>query len=841
MGTRKISRLSSVNMMGILLIGIPFLFHLGVVAVMAEWMYSSLAALRIEEESRTLITSSSRIMRTAAGAGVTAAVYSMTGVSAIKERFLDLRKDLDREIVSLERYVRNKKEKKLLVRDLLAGTRAAGEQLGELIEKSNGQVRLGKKTVSPPLDRAGTALKTLLRTEHVQTKEAARIRDKKNRQVENLIKTAILIDVCIAFVVAYLIYRLLISRLARVRLNIRRFSQDSHYDDAGYGHDEISLVNRQLSTIAKRFALNKEANHKNVLFLKEALKVPLASLVENISILMTEQALTGKAKEKLDSCITALSRANNMIDRLTRIDTLAEQSVQHQLSRFDLIALIEESKGAIESPEKVTLQVRYPAGENKLELEADRNRISQLLAALLHSSQNDTRVSQIEIDVKQEERVVEIRFVENGVNKPSILRGAIHNSFGNENINNDLETCWAAVDSHDGKISVETKDDAKSTVWIRLPVASGRGRSVATGGFLSSLAHSSLMRRILAISLPPVLLTTMSAIVLLTFADQTSKLIHRESLSQEMVLILNEVMIDSTNAFRSMIGTLLGSAGKAQHVAHYTSRRDEHLKSFEALSGIKTNELAEDFNRTFRRWEGILESRPAAADSEDWRELVDIGDVVGIIRDTTRINDKIDRLVSLEQTQLENQQKHLNASLDNLKVCLLTSTCLTLIVAIQAYLLFRKRFANRMANVLSNTERLIAKEPMIDPVPGEDELAELDFSFQAAVSRLRNLDEIKTQTASIVNHDIRTPLFLVRNVLFMMHRGVWGENSGTTEKALSDCVDLVDRLTRLCLLLIELEKTGLDEASREDMLSRHQQAIADLHEISPASARAMDL
>lgn len=843
MDSGKTSKQSSVNMLGVLLIGIPFLFYLGIVLVMVWWTYSSQAVLRVEENSRTAIYLSNKIMRTAVNAAVVAVTYSVTDAATFKQRFEKLRKQLDKETIALERHVKNQREMKLIVSDLLFETRSAGNQMGLLIENENGQIRQARVTLSTPLDRAGSALKSFLQSERVRAKEAARVRDKQSKQIANLIMSYIVINVFTTVVIAYLIYRLVVSRLAQLKLNFKRFSRDGLFDRVDYGKDEIARLDRQLATIARRYAVDKQTSLQRALFLKKALKVPMGSLLESLSTLANDQTLSEKASGKLDSCVVALVKADGMINRLIEVMNLAEHSASGRVSssRCSLADLVDS---LAKDSERVVVQTRYPGGNSKLEIEADRDQVFQLFSLLLESSNCDTRVSRVEIDIRREGRFIEIRFVEHGVNNPSILRRAIQSvEQGNDNqkarFSNNLETCCSIIDCHEGQISVETNDKASSTLRIRLPTAQGQLKAT-TSDFLSSLTRSRLMQRILSISLPPLLLTTIVAIVLLFFANKTADLLHHESQSQEMVLSLNEVMIDSTDAIHSTIDSMLGRPGANQNVARYRAKRTAHLKSFEFLSGVKTNGLAEDFDQTFSRWEEILKSSSKNADANaGWKDFVSLGDLIAIVRDTKRIDSKIDNLVDLEQVLFKEQNEKLYASLNNLIICLIVSTCLTVLVAMQAYINLRTQFYRRMTNVLSNTSRLLANEPMIDPLPGEDELAELDFSFHAAVSRLRGLEDLKVQIASLVDHDIRTPLSLVRNLLHMMRSGVWGENTHETDQRVSNCIGQVDCLTRFCLLMVELESIGLDESSRSELFDHHHEAITDLRAISPDSARAL--
>lgn len=163
---------------------------------------------------------------------------------------------------------------------------------------------------------------------------------------------------------------------------------------------------------------------------------------------------------------------------------------------------------------------------------------------------------------------------------------------------------------------------------------------------------------------------------------------------------------------------------------------------------------------------------------------------------------------------------------------------MSVVIATVLMIFFVRNVTERIALLVSNSRLLGDRQPLLSPLTGNDELAELDRSFRAADQSLRNLEEMKRDFYHMVAHDLRSPLSGVSMTIGMFKSGMFGEPS---EKAMAKYA-LVERSVANMLSLVndilEIEKLSAGKMPLElvvtNSTSMVQQTVHSIESLAGA-------
>jgi signal transduction histidine kinase len=148
-----------------------------------------------------------------------------------------------------------------------------------------------------------------------------------------------------------------------------------------------------------------------------------------------------------------------------------------------------------------------------------------------------------------------------------------------------------------------------------------------------------------------------------------------------------------------------------------------------------------------------------------------------------------------------------------LKLALLAGLGADLIIVALIAASFNRGTHRRLSVLVENIRRLAAKQSLLNPLDGQDEIANIDNAFHSmakaladAAERELEIERLKRRFVALVSHDLRTPLASLRIFLSGL-----AENQPALEEAqVRDRAQMqaqnVDRLMSLLNDLLELEK-----------------------------------
>jgi signal transduction histidine kinase len=162
-------------------------------------------------------------------------------------------------------------------------------------------------------------------------------------------------------------------------------------------------------------------------------------------------------------------------------------------------------------------------------------------------------------------------------------------------------------------------------------------------------------------------------------------------------------------------------------------------------------------------------------------------------------------LLELSETTTRDTEEVTSPKLrENMRILLKFALAFSVLFALLGAALFSKQMAARLALVGENADKLAKGEPLLEPIGGTDEVAELDNHLHYAANLLDEAKRMRQEVTAMITHDLKTPLQSVRSYLEMLDAGLLGELNGqgkrllaTTESASQHMVGLIDSVLQL--------------------------------------------
>ena len=128
-----------------------------------------------------------------------------------------------------------------------------------------------------------------------------------------------------------------------------------------------------------------------------------------------------------------------------------------------------------------------------------------------------------------------------------------------------------------------------------------------------------------------------------------------------------------------------------------------------------------------------------------------------------------------------------------------------LLLALSLILFINKDLSKRLALLMNDAQRLARRQPLAEPVPGDDELFYLDLALHDAASDLQKAFEYRASLMQMVAHDLRSPILSCRISLAILSESELANLTAKGQKQFAAINSNLDRLVNLIngLLLIE--------------------------------------
>lgn len=168
--------------------------------------------------------------------------------------------------------------------------------------------------------------------------------------------------------------------------------------------------------------------------------------------------------------------------------------------------------------------------------------------------------------------------------------------------------------------------------------------------------------------------------------------------------------------------------------------------------------------------------------------------------------DPVDKLVTEEHDLHKEDLSELESIRSNLQSAVGTGLVLNIVLTLLLAFYLTHSISRRIVVVKANTERLIARKPLLPSIGGHDEIAALDAVFHSAAKDLQEVDHFREQLVLTVRNQLQTPLAHVRSVLHLLSEGILCELTDKAKSRVDTAERDANRLLRLINDLLDVQK-----------------------------------
>ncbi len=211
------------------------------------------------------------------------------------------------------------------------------------------------------------------------------------------------------------------------------------------------------------------------------LRTPIMPILVNVELL-TEKL--GSDNDEIKIIVRNAKRLHRLTDNILSVTRIESKTLTLKKETFDINALIEnvikDEKAHIEN-KNVTITVKNDG--HPIDIEADRDRIAQVISNVLHNAIKFTKTGTITIMSKVQDDDVTVSVKDNG---PGIDHQIIPILFSKFVTKSDRGTglglyiCKNIIEAHDGKIGAENSPDGGAIFSFRLPVKNKHSHTNST-------------------------------------------------------------------------------------------------------------------------------------------------------------------------------------------------------------------------------------------------------------------------------------------------------------------------------------------------------------------------
>ena len=313
--------------------------------------------------------------------------------------------------------------------------------------------------------------------------------DDKAQKARNLTRQLLLLGVAVnvglAFVLAYYFSQSVAKRLLVVRENTSRLARRQQLVPAIGGDDEIAELDNAFHSAAHELSELEQFKQQLIGIVSHELKTPLSAMQVNIALM--SGGITGelppKAQQKVRILETNVNRLIRLINDLLDIEKLEAGKFELVIRPCSIAVIVEssiESVRAFAEERKVAIDFMP---ERDYMIDADYDRIVQVVINLLSNAvKYSPENSQVLVESKEIENLVELRVIDRGRGVPESHREKIFDRFQQVEKSDEttkggtglgLAICKAIVEQHNGTIGVESAMGEGSVFWFRLHKAAG--------------------------------------------------------------------------------------------------------------------------------------------------------------------------------------------------------------------------------------------------------------------------------------------------------------------------------------------------------------------------------
>ncbi|UZD92200.1 PAS domain-containing sensor histidine kinase [Cognatishimia activa] len=283
---------------------------------------------------------------------------------------------------------------------------------------------------------------------------------------------------------------MLTGATARSKTTFRMRHEDGHYvwiqSNAGVSERDASGMPRRISGVHIDVSEEMErerAKDEFVAMISHELRTPLTSVLGALK--MANSGALGELPGPIGNLLQLAQRNSNrllhLVNELLDFKSLESGTLSYEMTELDAREVASDAtmsmEGYLQDGQKIKLTA--PDGEAPLHLEADVNRLQQILANLLsNAAKFSPAESEIELELTQDGDMLQFAVRDHGPGVPEELQGRMFQRFTQaksgekrkfKSTGLGLSICKQMTEGMGGQIGYFNNEDGGATFWVRLP------------------------------------------------------------------------------------------------------------------------------------------------------------------------------------------------------------------------------------------------------------------------------------------------------------------------------------------------------------------------------------
>lgn len=664
-------------------------------------------------------------------------------------------------------------------------------------------------------------------------KSSAELNDRfheQERELKNILQLSILASIIVSVITGLLFTWSVIQRLQTVASNIRSMENHKEMLDTVGGNDEIAALNKSVQETDRRIRQAEEFQAQTARIVANELKEPLDLLATYLQKLLDEgfTSLTADGKQRLERSLQEVDRLRTLTRDLLSLDKISRAGWDLQIAEVDLANI---AATAVDTVKDFASSV-FVSIETKLtevRVMGDSARLQQIALNLLTNAiKFSKRGKCIVVVTETEGRFGKLSVTDHGTGIPDDFQNLIFGKYEQASREDSTEKGGSGlglaiskklIETQQGKMGFNSKLGKGSTFWFMLPLQStessaasdlpkAASNSPKAGDMSETTEVLTPSTRETAAPLDneeriPVRPTLWLNGLLIVFLPMVLQL----ATIGLLWVVINQIGINVDALYR--IGSIAQNHSAVMDAIGFSSRlsmlynieKDEFYKSYAQTYQRQLSDLIYQSTQMSqgdpkREQTAALLERLANRIIQGENDIMDapqdsqVSEVFGTSRLVEMLNVfkqialPVEVSVSEANKVIESNTLAKMEMRQNIETIIFLSSLGTFVCAVLLGILFTRKVAFRVEHIVQNTRNLVDKEPLLTPLPGNDEIAFVDRSFYEAANHLIQLDRFKQEIIAITSHEFRTPLTSLLAKVDLIQVGVFGTlNANGTEIA----------------------------------------------------------
>jgi signal transduction histidine kinase len=472
---------------GLILISVPLVFELAFVALLTLLINQDLQQIRLEEHSKDIVVTASRMVCGIAETANEGLLYAFAQDQDLLDRWKEGKAQIYECLDQLKKLTAGDEKQK-------ANMDGIEKALARAIKLSTSLLNLERKDLAALYGSPGLSaqvkdflsngqsnVEALLVVEKQNGERLSQQRVRATTFVGTALSLGIVLNIVISVALAVYFMRSITNRLRRVMSNMDHLLKREPLEPPVAGGDEIAYLDRVLYHTASHLSELERFKSELISVVSHELRTPLMSIGASLSLLGS-----GALGELSEKALNRIKIAENETQRLVRLISDLLDIEKMQAGKFVLIKsdgtvadLLDKSIASVAAQAEAS-KIKFETAIDNRTIHADHDRLAQVIVNLLS---NAIKFSPPEGTIKIETVCVnshlELRVSDQGRGIPENMREIIFERFvqvdekdaserGGSGLG--LSISRSIVEQHGGAIGVESEEGRGSTFWCRLPL-----------------------------------------------------------------------------------------------------------------------------------------------------------------------------------------------------------------------------------------------------------------------------------------------------------------------------------------------------------------------------------